>query len=136
MILIVTYDLKTPRDYHDFYEAVKNQGRWWRYMASSWILATDKTPQQVCDAIQQFIDPQDSLLVCELKGNYQGRLPKQAWDWLNTELGQSTLPPEFWKNILAGGLPPAPAPAGIPSGTSKLSDLLGSLSPPPDLPKK
>ena len=89
MILIVTYDLRSPKDYHEFYEAVKLQGKWWHYMASTWLLSTTKTPQEVVDAIFPHMDPQDLLFVCELTNKYQGRLPKVAWDWINAEL------PEF-----------------------------------------
>lgn len=56
-------------------------------MASTWLLATDRTPQQVADAIQVHLDPQDLFFVCELKSQYQGRLPKPAWDWIKAELG-------------------------------------------------
>jgi hypothetical protein len=87
-ILIVTYDLKSPKDYHDFYEAIKAQGKWWRYMQASWILSTEKTPQQVMEAIKPHMDPMDFLFVCELKANYQGWLPKPAWEWLGNELPQ------------------------------------------------
>ena len=86
MILIVTYDLKTPKDYHEFYEAVKQQGKWWHYMAWTWLLSTEKTPTQIVDALQSFLDPQDLLFVCELAPNYQGRLPKPAWEFINNEL--------------------------------------------------
>src|SRR5579863_1682378 len=93
MILIITYDLKTPRDYHDFYETLKAQadpGKWWHFMASTWIISTRKTPQQVVEALRQdkYLDPADTIFVCELFPNYQGWLPKPAWDWLRDELGQ------------------------------------------------
>jgi hypothetical protein len=90
MILIVTYDLKTPRDYHEFYEALKAQadnGKWWHYMSSTWLLSTTKTPQQIVDAVTPYFErQQDFIFVCELTPNYQGWLPKQAWDWINAEL--------------------------------------------------
>jgi hypothetical protein len=62
MILIITYDLRTPKDYHDFYEAIKaqgEQGKWWHYMASTWLLSTMKTPQEVFDAVHPHLDKQD-----------------------------------------------------------------------------
>ena len=112
MILIVTYDLKTPKDYHDFYEAIKAQGtegKWWHYMSSTWLLSTNKSPQQVVDAIRPHLEPQDLLFACELAANYQGWLPKPAWDWIDSELR----PYSHLAQILAGPslLPPVP---GIP----------------------
>jgi hypothetical protein len=86
MILIVTYDLRSPKDYHDLYEVVKLQGKWWHYMASTWLLSTTKEPQQVVDAMLPYMDATDLLFVCELTPKFQGRLPQQAWDWINTEL--------------------------------------------------
>jgi hypothetical protein len=122
MILIVTYDLRTPKDYHDFYETVKaqgEQGKWWHYMSSTWLLSTSKTPQQVVDAIQPHLDPQDFVFVCEITSNYQGRLPKPAWDWIQSELPQYNA---YLASLLSGlgGVPATP-----PGGLGTLSDLLG-----------
>jgi len=89
-ILIVTYDLRSPKDYHDFYEVVKQQGKWWHYMASTWLLSTHKTPQEVADAIFPYMDSQDLLFVGDLGTRYQGRLPKPAWDWIQAETSDHT----------------------------------------------
>lgn len=129
MILIVTYDLKTPRDYHDFYEALKSQadnGKWWHYMASTWILSTSKTPTAILEAVRkQYLDPQDSIFVCELSPNYEGWLPKPAWDWLKEELGGPT-PVNHLAALaaLTGKLPQPPRTLEPPPGYSKLADLM------------
>jgi hypothetical protein len=135
MILIVTYHLKGTKDYHDFYEVVKTQGKWWHYLASTWLLSTTRIPQEVVDAIHPQMDPQDLLFVCELAPRYQGWLPKQAWDWINAELQQPSLFPP-----LVGAPQPAPSPfklAPIPATPSvftpvsplgkipSLADILG-----------
>jgi hypothetical protein len=115
MVLIITYDLRTPKDYHDFFEAIKaqgEQGKWWHYMASTWLLSTSKSPQQVSDAIQPYLDAQDALFVCELSANYQGRLPKAAWDWINAELVNYSA--TYWQTLLGTPVPAAPVP-GLPS---------------------
>jgi hypothetical protein len=125
MILIITYDLRTPKDYHDFYEAIKaqgQQGKWWHYMSSTWLLSTTKTIQEVFDAIHPHLDKQDFVFVCELAANYQGWLPKPAWDWIRSEL---VAPPNPFLEMLAGTSGLAnPAPS-LPSGIRTLSDLLG-----------
>ena len=130
MILIVTYDLKTPKDYHDFYEVVKIQGKWWHYMASTWLLATEKTPQQVADAIQEKLDPQDLFFVCELAPSYQGRLPKPAWDWINAELRAPFDYAAAISSLTAMNPPPSPPTATLPDWL-KNPDWLHN----PDLPK-
>ncbi len=117
MILFVTYDLKSGRDYNPFYEALKRQGPWWHYVASTWLISTSKTPQEVVDATHQYMDAQDSLLVAEMGAHYQGYLPKPAWDWINQQQPHSV-------NIfttLTGGMPPPPG---------KLSDLVTGKIPP------
>jgi hypothetical protein len=129
MILIITYDLRSPKDYHDFYEAIKGQGtegKWWHYMASTWLLSTSKTPQEVVDAIRPKLDPQDFLFVCELNPNYQGWLPKPAWDWLNAELR----PQPNYLAIFAEGLAKnQPPPNAFLAGIGGLGGLPGG---PPD----
>jgi hypothetical protein len=136
MVIIITYDLRTPKDYHDFFEAIKAQGqagKWWHYMASTWLLSTTKTPQQIVDAIGQYLDQQDSLFVCEITANYQGRLPKAAWDWIEAELRTGFLA-EYWKNLLAAPVPVAPVPPpnpffGEPDKLDKLKAISDIFNP-------
>lgn len=122
MILIVTYDLRTARDYHEFYEALKAQaenGKWWHYMASTWIISTSKTPQAVVSELRQdkYLDPADLIFVCELAPNYQGWLPKPAWDWINSELQPVS--------YLTGSLSGLMSPAAPPPEASLYGTLLG-----------
>jgi hypothetical protein len=127
MILIITYDLRTPKDYHDFYEAIKAQGeegKWWHYMASTWLLSTTKTPQQVSDAIHPHLAEQDLLFVCELNPNYQGWLPKPAWDWINSELKP---PFDYLTAIASLGNPLVPPPRP----PNALLEALSKIPPPP-----
>src|SRR5580698_7749865 len=124
MILIITYDLRTPKDYHDFYEAIKSQGeqgKWWHYMASTWLLSTNKSPQQVFDAIHPHLDNQDFVFVCELSKNYQGWLPKSAWEWIYAQF------PVDYSSILSAGIAAlggTPSLPSVPGGYSPLSSLL------------
>jgi hypothetical protein len=93
MILIVTYDLKTVRDYTPFYAAIQQQGQWCHYLASTWLIDTNKTPQQVSDAIQPLLAPTDFLLVVEMGKAYQGWLPQEAWAWINSRMYPSPMLP-------------------------------------------
>jgi hypothetical protein len=88
MILIITYDLKTPgRKYSPLYETIKAQGRWWHYLKSTWLIDTQKTPEQVAEAINPYLGEDDNLLVAEMGTNYQGWLPSKAWDWIRRHEG-------------------------------------------------
>jgi hypothetical protein len=137
MILIVTYDLRSPQDYHNFYEVVKQQGKWWHYMASTWLLSTQKTPQEVVDAILPHMDVQDLLLVCELSNKYQGRLPKPAWEWIKQELPEYANLAALSSLLGTPGVVPGSLPSssdvGLPGftplgggGFATLADLLGT----------
>jgi len=86
-VLLVTYDLRTPgRDYKTFYEVLKQQGAWWHYITSSWLIATSKSVQDVYNALGQHLSQQDFILVVPVHKPALGYLPKDAWDWINTNV--------------------------------------------------
>jgi hypothetical protein len=83
-VLLVTYDLRTPgHNYNPFYEALMQQGTWWHYISSTWLIATTKTPKELHSAVVSHITISDPLLVVAIKRPYWGFLPKEAWDWIN-----------------------------------------------------
>jgi len=84
MMLMVTYDLKKPgKDYGALHEAIKSLGVWWHYLESTWLVDTAFSTKQAWDKIASCIDRNDFLLIIEVKSNYQGWLPKDAWDWMS-----------------------------------------------------
>jgi CRISPR/Cas system-associated endoribonuclease Cas2 len=84
MIVLVTYDLKkTGHDYKPFFEALKNQGNWWHYLAATWLIDTKKEPQEISKALHPFMDDNDNLFIVEITNNNAGFLSKKAWAWLN-----------------------------------------------------
>jgi hypothetical protein len=84
VLLLVTYDLRTPsHNYNPFYEALMQQGTWWHYISSTWLIATTKTPQELYSAVVRHITTGDPLLVVAVKRPYWGFLPREAWDWVN-----------------------------------------------------
>jgi hypothetical protein len=87
MILIVNYALKNQfKDYEPLFSAIRDCGAWWHFMDGTWIVSTVYTPQVVSAHLQQFIDTKnDFLLVVQLQKNYEGWLPKDAWNWLNNK---------------------------------------------------
>ena len=92
MIILVTYDLKTSgKNYTPFYDALRTQGQWWHYLASTWLIDTTKTPKQVYAELGPHLTTLDSILVTEITRSYYGYLPKEAWDWISSRLGASTV---------------------------------------------
>ena len=86
-VLLVTYDLKTAgKNYAPFYEALKNQGTWWHYLSSTWLIKTTKTHIEVYNAIAPHITIRDHVLIVPITRPYWGLLPKDAWDWINKHL--------------------------------------------------
>lgn len=80
----ITYDLKAPgRNYESLYEAIKQTGQWWHYLESTWLVATDKTSQQIWDSLAPSIDKNDSLLIIEIRKDRYGLLPAKAWEWID-----------------------------------------------------
>lgn len=84
MILLVTYDLKGPTSsYGDLVELLKSKESWWHYMPSTWLIATDTSPEQLFDEVRGFLQSGDRILISHLSKPYQGWLPKKAWTWIH-----------------------------------------------------
>jgi len=89
--LLITYDLKTPgRIYKPFYDALKDEANWWHYLSSTWIVITEKDPQEMHTILGQHLSINDSILIVEVTvGTYWGFLAKDAWDWIEEHTGWS-----------------------------------------------
>jgi len=89
-ILLVTLDLSSSSQSNQkIFDALKKQGRWCHYMKPTWLIYTDKSPEQVVDNLKPHVSGHGRLLVSELGGSYQGLLPKEAWAWIHKrELGE------------------------------------------------
>jgi hypothetical protein len=91
MIVMVAYDLNKPgQNYPDLIQELKKVPDRWHALDSTWLLNTPETPAQVWSRIQKCIDSNDSVLVIEMKkgtaAGAAGRLPQEAWDWINAHL--------------------------------------------------
>lgn len=87
MIFAIIYDIDdAKRDYSQLYEKIKTLGAWMHYINSAWLVSpsSTRTAQQIFDELSPFINEKDDyLLVIGLKGDYQGWLPQDAWDWMH-----------------------------------------------------
>lgn len=83
----INYDLKAPgRDYAGLYEAIKQSGKWWHYLDSTWIVITNESPLQIWNRLAKHIDKNDFMLIIEVRDNVQGWLPKDAWAWIRANV--------------------------------------------------
>ena len=84
MILLVTYDLKGPStQYTKLYEYLKSNNGWSHYLASTWMIDTDKTPDQVLADVKSYLQKGDYIFIVHFNKPYQGWMPKKAWEWIH-----------------------------------------------------
>ena len=87
MILLISYDLNNPkRDYRGLYKEIKKADTWWHHLDSTWIIRTNQNPETWQNRLRRHLDRDDSLLIIEVRNNYQGWLPEEAWQWLERNL--------------------------------------------------
>jgi len=86
MVFAVMYEIdSSEKDYSSLYEKIKSYGSWMHYLGSAWLISPseNKTAKEVYDELVPLIDgDKDYLLVIEVKKNWGGWLPKDAWDWM------------------------------------------------------
>jgi len=88
--LLVTYHLKQPiEDYKELYSALKEGGTWWHYLDSTWLIITDLSPRDLYEKLVSHIWQGDRMLIIEVKANYWGTLPKDAWEWIENNVKQA-----------------------------------------------
>jgi hypothetical protein len=86
-VYAVTYDLKAIlHNYSGLYDELKKSPSWCYYIKDTFLIKTDETVEQIWARVQPHLEKDDFLLIIEVRRNYQGWLPKEAWDWLNTNL--------------------------------------------------
>lgn len=92
MIVVVTLDLLGPSaSYDPLYAAIKTQGTWAHYMRYTWLLDTERSPDQIVDVLKPYIQSGDKMLVSPLTRPYQGLLTKDAWAWINARMNKPSL---------------------------------------------
>lgn len=89
MIHLVTYDLRKPgQDYTAVHESIKSCGGWWHYLESTWLVDTEMNVEQMAKRVRQHIDQNDRLMIIGVTAQYDGWLPKDAWEWINSRTHQ------------------------------------------------
>lgn len=84
---LITYDLKQKfHDYTPLYNEIKKALKWWHYLSNTWIIITEEDTASWTRRLGPLTIQGDFLLIVEIKRNANGWLPKEAWDWLNTNI--------------------------------------------------
>ena len=86
----VSYDFKNagPDQYGGFFHALTEFGPWWHFLSGTWLIATDLTASEIFARLRPTLDRNASVLVAELGQDYNGWLPKPAWEWLAAQREQ------------------------------------------------
>jgi len=80
----VSYDLnKSGQRYKELHEELERSSNWWHYLDSTWLVITNETVDQLADRLRAEMDSNDSLLCIEVRRNFNGWLPQDAWDWIS-----------------------------------------------------
>ena len=86
---LIGYDLtaKAEGAYDELEEAVKQLGRWWHHLDSTWIVVTDKSTKEVRNALKPHLKSNDKLLVVKsgVEGAWTG-FSDRASIWLKEHL--------------------------------------------------
>ncbi len=83
-VYAVMYDLKSnSHDYSCLFNQLTSSKGWSHYIESAWLIETDETIELIWKRIEPTIDKRDFILIIEIRKNYQGWLPTEAWDWIN-----------------------------------------------------
>lgn len=89
-VYLITYDLnKKDKDYESLFEKIKEFSyfdTWWHYLDSTWIIKSNLSSLEISNKLQSVMDNNDFLLVIEVKNNYYGWLPEDAWDYLKKNI--------------------------------------------------
>lgn len=86
-VYCVSYDLnKAGQNYNALYEELKKSPGYCHPLASTWLVSTSETAQQLSDRLRKHLDNNDHILVIGVTKDYAGWLPKSNWEWLRKHL--------------------------------------------------
>ena len=86
-LLLITFSLRNPmKNYGQFFVNLRgNALQWWHFIEQTCVVATYLDVNAYSAMLVPHIEKTDSVLVTEITPfQFQGWLPKEAWDWLNT----------------------------------------------------
>lgn len=84
MLNIVTYTIHPDRDTTNLINELQKSSNWWHYLDTTWLIASNETPEQLWIRLAPNVAPTDYILIAQfaLYATYYGWLPKEAFDWI------------------------------------------------------
>jgi len=87
-VYVVSYDLRKPgKDYKGLSDELQRSPGWWHYLDSTWLIVTSESAAELYNRLIPHLDEGDSILVIQAGSDRQGWLPKDAWTWIQQNLG-------------------------------------------------
>lgn len=86
-IFLIAIDPSDPSiDYSKFVEVVASIGfSWWHHMPNLWLVRTNLSASVIFDHLAKACSVQDRVLIIKIAQDFSGRLPSEAWKWLEVE---------------------------------------------------
>lgn len=86
---LITYDLNTTgQQYDNVIKAIKDAstGVWCTFWESSYLIKSHLNPNEIYEKIKPFLDSNDSLIIIEVRNNYQGWLKSDEWQYIREQI--------------------------------------------------
>ncbi|KRL39883.1 hypothetical protein [Liquorilactobacillus nagelii] len=85
---IISYDLDNPGQKYDQVEKIIKSfgGAYIKIQGSVWLVRNSLSPEDMCTKLEQALDKNDCLFVCELVKNYQGLATDDQWKFIRENI--------------------------------------------------
>ncbi|KGT79660.1 hypothetical protein MA20_11660 [Bradyrhizobium japonicum] len=72
--ILIAYDIHPAMEpaYDNLVQAIQSMGAWWHHLETVWIVRSDRTPEEIRDALKIYIGADDQLLVLDITGDRVG----------------------------------------------------------------
>jgi hypothetical protein len=93
-IILIAYDIHPSAGdaCEHVTDDIRSLGEWWHHLESTWLVKTDRTPQQIRDLLKEHVGSDDQLLIVDISQD------AAAWfgvndagnRWLEASLGKAS----------------------------------------------
>jgi predicted NAD/FAD-binding protein len=82
-VYIINYQVANVDSKNALKSAIKSARSWFNYFENSWIIVSKNNLTYWNSKLSKLMKQDDYLLILEINiENYNGWMPKDAWDWL------------------------------------------------------
>lgn len=85
-IYIIIYNQENYGDYFLVEEIIQRNYENYKLFSKIWLIKTEQNSNQIWNILAGKFNGYNNLLIAELGQDFQGWLPKEAWDWINSNL--------------------------------------------------